>query len=73
MNHYGNYPMPPREAIAAAYQKGLLGVANTLFANPWLAKSFLGGIRRATGLDWMMSVVGTQNGIYYGVETVERK
>lgn len=65
--------MPPREAITAAYQKGLLGVANTLFANPWLAKSFLGGIRRATSKEWIMSVIGTQKGIYYGVETVERK
>lgn len=73
MNHYGHYPMPPREAITAAYQKGLGGVANTLFANPWLAKSFLGGIRRATVTEWMMSVIGTRNGIYYGVETVERK
>lgn len=72
MIHYGQYPMPPREAIQRAYEQGVNGRTNTLYANPWLGKAFVGGMRKATGKGWMLSVVGTARGIYYGAESIER-
>lgn len=71
MIHYGQYPMPPREAIQRACKHGKRGINDTLYANPWLGKAFVYGMRKATGKGWMLSVVGTARGIYYGAESIK--
>ena len=75
MKWYGNYGNPENlsdKSKKEAYEVGLKGDTKRLYSNPWFAKCRLAGLRRATGEDWMLSVVGmnigTQIAIMYGVE-----
>ena len=71
MNYYGNYVMPPREAINKAFMNGQRGIPDTIYANPWLAKAFVYGLRKSTGYKyWIVSVVECAKGIYYGAEKI---